>query len=273
MAIIRKITQDQEAEICNLYISGKPSIEIAKIFNTSYVTIIKYLRKNNIEIRKTFSKIDSNLIINDYLSGLTGKKVAEKNNISISLVSYILKKYNVKVRPRASGPDNPLWRGGTYKDIYKYIILNDKSKQHRTLIEDILQRKLFHWECVHHINGKKDDNDLSNLVAMPMREHTRFHNFLYFRGLEISKENLIKYARQESEVYFRFTKKDFDLHSGINKKEKIKKKQPICKYKGCDNESYGKTKICNKHYQRERAIKRGYWLAGKGRKSKFLIKE
>jgi predicted DNA-binding protein YlxM (UPF0122 family) len=249
------------------------STDIAKEFNVSYQTIINYLRKNSVSIRKSSKKLfDDHLLSAAYLSGLSLKQVAEKYNTSEATVCNALKKNNIKARPLPKGKDHPLWRGGKYHDADDYVVIsNDGKRFHRELMKTLIGRDVYHWECVHHIDGDKSNNNVNNLVIMPIREHTRFHNFLYFRGLEISENNLKLYARQESNFYFRFTKTDFDKHSGIDKLPKVSKKRAKCQEKGCDNERYGNKKICNKHYQRVRAKERGYWISGGGRKAQFRL--
>jgi hypothetical protein len=102
-----------------------------------------------------------------------------------------------------------------------------------------------------------------------MREHSRFHCFLRDRGLQVNKENLVKFAEQEADYYYRFTVVAFSKHSGI---PRLKKDKPIvkCKIKGCDKPKYGQG-LCNKHWQGKQAKKRGYWKSGNGRTSKCLL--
>jgi len=51
-----------------------------------------------------------------------------------------------------------------------------RVKKHRWLIEKHLGRKLLPEEDVHHKDGNKLNNDLSNLEVIMHGEHTRLHN-------------------------------------------------------------------------------------------------
>ena len=60
---------------------------------------------------------------------------------------------------------------------YKYVWFSDGSgeKEHRYLMEQHLGRKLTADEVVHHIDGDRTNNNLSNLVVMQRGEHSALH--------------------------------------------------------------------------------------------------
>jgi len=47
---------------------------------------------------------------------------------------------------------------------------------HRLVYETFNNYKLKNDECIHHINGDKENNNLENLKLMPKLEHNSFHN-------------------------------------------------------------------------------------------------
>ena len=59
-----------------------------------------------------------------------------------------------------------------------YVILEAHGKtimEHRSIIEQHLGRALQRSEVVHHINGRKTDNRLENLVVLSIEDHQNLH--------------------------------------------------------------------------------------------------
>ena len=72
------------------------------------------------------------------------------------------------------------WKGGEIINVngYKKILLVGEGKyklEQQIVMENKLGRKLKPPEIIHHINGDKLDNDISNLKIMTRKEHTGFH--------------------------------------------------------------------------------------------------
>lgn len=60
---------------------------------------------------------------------------------------------------------------------YIRIRKNKKQvKEHRWIMEQHLGRKLLKTEIIHHLDGNKQNNDISNLAIMTLSSHTRFHH-------------------------------------------------------------------------------------------------
>lgn len=54
----------------------------------------------------------------------------------------------------------------------------DGEYVHRNIAEERLNRSLKHYEVVHHINGRPDDNSIENLCVMSRSKHEQFHGWL-----------------------------------------------------------------------------------------------
>ena len=48
--------------------------------------------------------------------------------------------------------------------------------KHRVVVENYLGRVLEDWEVVHHKDGNKLNNDISNLEVLSKQEHARIHS-------------------------------------------------------------------------------------------------
>ncbi len=118
-------------------------------------------------------------IIALYSSGLTINKVSESIGIDTSTIIRVFKRRGYKTRPRnqnRAGSLNGNWKNGfriINGYVHRYIPDNhplvqyrksDKSiVEHRLVMMEHLQRPLYSWETVHHIDGNKKNNAIDNL--------------------------------------------------------------------------------------------------------------
>lgn len=95
-----------------------------------------------------------------------------------------------------AGSEHWNWKGGRRKHQAGYIEVQAPDHprangsgyvlEHRLVVEEHLGRYLTEDEVVHHINGKKDDNRIDNLLPLARSEHQSMHTkewWVYLKGL------------------------------------------------------------------------------------------
>lgn len=73
-----------------------------------------------------------------------------------------------------------------YEDRNGYIKVFVPKYRHRMLAEKLLKRRLLPNEIVHHIDGRRSNNDPTNLCVMDRMRHEHFHAWMEWKK---SKEN------------------------------------------------------------------------------------
>lgn len=111
------------------------------------------------------------------------------------------------------GANASRWKGGKYINSQGYVMIyvgNGRShdqegfssykKEHTLVAERELNRKLTKDECVHHIDGNRQNNEWSNLaVVSSNRHHKLCHNSLQKIGYALVKANLIYFDHDACE--------------------------------------------------------------------------
>lgn len=86
----------------------------------------------------------------------------------------------------ARGADNPRWNNGTMRTSQGYIAVkvsddhhlrqpHGYAYEHQLVAEAKLGRRLTDNECVHHINGRRDDNRPENIEILSRSGHASEH--------------------------------------------------------------------------------------------------
>ncbi len=105
--------------------------------------------------------------VKDNYATLGARPIADKLNISIHSVNKMAQTLNVKYIPK----DEYICVQG-YKMVGKS---HNRKAEHRLVMERHLGRELSPNEIVHHIDGNKLNNDISNLVITTRSKHIEEH--------------------------------------------------------------------------------------------------
>jgi hypothetical protein len=119
-----------------------------------------------------------------YVSGETIKELAHAYAVSRPTIAKSLDRKGVLRRPavvrpgRGIGSANPAWKGGRRIRRDGYIVVwtpDGDILEHRKIMQDHLGRLLSPEEIVHHKDGNKQNNEISNLELMTQNQHARHH--------------------------------------------------------------------------------------------------
>jgi hypothetical protein len=104
-------------------------------------------------------------------------QIARACGVSQSVVSRICRKNNLSPnRYKApTGDKSPGWKGGKTITDQGYVLVNSGERfptmqnrlgyilEHRFVMAQYMERPLYNWETVHHIDGNRQNNALENL--------------------------------------------------------------------------------------------------------------
>ena len=160
-------------QLYRLYVvEGKPMHTVAKIMKLSVGKIYKELTNRNFPKRPRYQ-------------GMKGLRHTEENK---KIIGDKHRGKTVSADTRVKMAEAHLKKGiGAKKkrtDGYTTIRFVDHPRstkdgyvlEHILVMEAVLGRWLREDECVHHINGKRDDNRKENLAVMTKKEHMSLHS-------------------------------------------------------------------------------------------------
>jgi len=115
----------------------------------------------------------------------------------------------IKYGPRQSDKKHRVWRGGyvfIYKPDYPSSRKNAPDRgyilEHRYVMEHHIVRQIRLGEVIHHLDGRKDNNEISNLVlCKDTQQHNAIHNKMEMFMEESIRNGKIKYDSNK-ETFF-----------------------------------------------------------------------
>ena len=182
----RKFSDDVEAEIVSRYINGERSGLLSKEFECDKKTILEMAKRHGHSeyasmIKGGVTGVNTThlnpKIIELHAQGLSQQAIGDKVGISQNVVSRVLRQNNLTANnPRKNqyGDKNSSWKGGRITTGGGYVGVSDKTfptmvnkqgyvPEHRLVMAQYLERPLYQWETVHHIDGDKTNNSIENL--------------------------------------------------------------------------------------------------------------
>jgi len=182
----KRFTEDVEKEIVQRYTSGERSGALAKEYKCDRKMISSIAKRHGHHEyasmvkggrRGINTKHLNERIVELHSQNLSQQKIGDAVGISQCVVSRVLRQLNLMPNnPKhiRIGEDNNFWKGGRIKNKDGYILISSneyptmRSKtgyilEHRLNMSRYLGRALEKWESVHHIDGDKENNNISNL--------------------------------------------------------------------------------------------------------------
>ncbi len=179
-----KLTAGDRDQIGVAYLAGDSLSVIARRHSVCLATVCQVLSKKGIQRRprgnvfKNASNETLLLIKQRWLGGVSQTKIGEEFGLTQANVSrlIILAGFDIEKRPARKGRSG-VWNGGRSLTTNGYVSIlldrddryaamgnvNGRVFEHRLTMAQSLGRCLFPWETVHHIDGDKQNNDLTNL--------------------------------------------------------------------------------------------------------------
>ena len=113
-----------------------------------------------------------------------------------------------KLGLRQRGENSPVWKGGTRSGGYEYLRIHSPNHpnkdtqgyvaKHRLVVEENIGRNLKDKELIHHLDGDKSNNDITNLLLCKnSSEHGNIHYAMEQFVYELIKNKKVFYCKED----------------------------------------------------------------------------
>lgn len=179
------LPDEQLQEAISEYQAGAiPASTLAEKYGVSTATMLARMRKAGVKIEQ-FSKVgrftekQKAEIAELFSCGVSQTEIGRRFGVSQTAISRLLRKHGIdRGQRQATGERHGNWKGGVAKQSNGYVLVRPDDgdeigqamtnhagyvQQHRLVMARALCRPLHKSETVHHIDGDRTNNRLSNL--------------------------------------------------------------------------------------------------------------
>jgi hypothetical protein len=168
------------------------------------ITAAKILREKGIETNSNVRKKEKSMngmtesefeeyLRNEYSAGKSMNEIGKQLGITSSAVRKYFVKYGIERRKTTDffSSDHtkaPNWKGDRHIQSNGYVSVwcpehpnvhkDGRIYEHQLVMEEHIGRYLKPGEVVHHIDGDKTNNDISNLMLLTNSDHMKLHAIL-----------------------------------------------------------------------------------------------
>jgi len=180
----RSNAPEDEREIVRRYQAGETMAALGRAFNCHLATIRNVLVRHGVTPRgpggpmRQVTREEAEVILRRWNDGEAQGTIAKSLGMSQSQVSRLLSLHGLASEKRISRREtHGNWKGGRSTNRHGYVFVRIDAddpmasmrntggyvQEHRLVTARHLSRPLHPWETVHHIDGRRDNNDISNL--------------------------------------------------------------------------------------------------------------
>lgn len=176
----RTYNLEQEQEIIKEYKKGKTMTELAAIYGGKHHTVSKMLRRSGVPTKGIRHKIITEEMRQDIIASYPKEsqvKIARRLGIRQGRVSFIVRMAGLFTKIDNAGNEKANWAGGRInRQGYSFVLMpishpfrqqmspnSPYVAEHRLAMAEYLNRPLSINETVHHIDGNRANNNISNL--------------------------------------------------------------------------------------------------------------